>query len=112
MSAPNLKEIEWAISELKQEESSFSVYQKLAVLYTVRDKMKGEDTPMPQQELHAYSAAAEPDKVALYGESDFLRAVSGKAPEKVWLIIDELMEALQVVNRRAYDNVIQKLKRI
>lgn len=112
MSAPNLKEVEWAISELEQEESSFSVYQKLAALYTVRDKMKGANTPMPQQEPHAYSAAAKSDKVALYGDSDFLRAVNGKAPEKVWLIMDELMEALQVVNRKAYDNVIQKLKRL
>lgn len=27
-------------------------------------------------------------------------------------IIDDLMDALQVVNRRAYDNVIRKLERI
>ena len=32
MSAPNLKEIEWAISELEKEESSFPVYAKLANL--------------------------------------------------------------------------------
>ena len=36
MSAPNLKEIEWAIHELEKEESSFPVYAKLANLYTVR----------------------------------------------------------------------------
>ena len=29
-----------------------------------------------------------------------------------WAIIDELMDALQVVNRRAYDNVIRKLEGI
>lgn len=110
MSAPNLKEVEWAISELEREESSFLVYEKLAALYAVRNEMRG--ATMKQQEAHAYSTEAEPNKIALYGESVFLRSVNGKSPEKVWPIMDELMEALQVVNRKAYDNVIQKLKRL
>ena len=50
MSAPNLKEIEWAIHELEQEESSFPVYAKLANLYTVRweclrPNLRSQDTP-------------------------------------------------------------------
>lgn len=111
MSAPNLKEIEWAISELEREESSFLVYAKLAALYAVRNEMKGSPT-MKQEKLPAYSLAAGPEKIALYGDSDFLKAVNGKPSDRVWLIMDELMEALQVVNRRAYDNVIQKLNRL
>ena len=43
MSAPNLKEIEWAIAELDLGESSFSVYAALANLYTVRNEMLGID---------------------------------------------------------------------
>lgn len=110
MSAPNLKEIEWAIAELEKEESSFPVYAKLANLYTVRDKMIGRSIQQPQ--IAAYSEAAGPSEegpVARYGDSDFLRAVAGKDPGKAWLIMDDLMGALQVVNRRAYDNVIRKL---
>lgn len=110
MSAPNLKEIEWAIQELEKEESSFPVYAKLANLYTVRNEMLGMSASQPQTE--AYSEAVGPidvGSVPRYGDSDFLKAVSGKNYEKAWLIMDDLMNALQVVNRRAYDNVIRKM---
>lgn len=110
MSAPNLKEIEWAIQELEKEESSFPVYAKLANLYTVRNEILGLSTPQPQ--IATYSEAAGPvedGQVSRYGDSDFLKAVAGKNSEKAWLIMDDLMGALQVVNRRAYDNVIRKL---
>lgn len=109
MSAPNLKEIEWAIAELEKEESSFPVYAKLANLYTVRNQMLGTPTSHPQ--ISAYSEAAGPasETLSQYGDSEFLRAVSGKDPRKAWMIMDGLMDALQVVNRRAYDNVIRKL---
>lgn len=117
MSAPNLKEIEWAIQELEKEESSFPVYAKLANLYTVRNEMLGLSASQPQ--IAAYSEAAGPaaagpamESVPQYGDSEFLMAVEGKDPAKVWAIIDDLMDALQVVNRRAYDNVIRKLERI
>lgn len=109
MSAPNLKEIEWAIAELEKEESSFPVYAKLANLYTVRDKMMGRSAQQPQ--VSAYSEAAPiPETIGRYGDSDFLKAVEGKNPERVWTIIDDFMDSLQVVNRRAYDNLVRRLE--
>ena len=82
MSAPNLKEIEWAIHELEQEESSFPVYAKLANLYTVRKEMLGVSDPTPQ--IAAYSEAAPPvsEPLAQYGDSDFLQTISGKRSEE------------------------------
>lgn len=109
MSAPNLKEIEWAIAELEKEESSFPVYAKLANLYTVRDKMMGRSAQQPQ--VSAYSEAAPIlETIGRYGDSDFLKAVEGKNPERVWTIIDDFMDSLQVVNRRAYDNLVRRLE--
>lgn len=109
MSAPNLKEIEWAIAELEKGESSFPVYAKLANLYTVRDKMMGRSAQQPQ--VSAYSEAAPiPETIGRYGDSDFLKAVEGKNPERVWTIIDDFMDSLQVVNRRAYDNLVRRLE--
>ena len=117
MSAPNLKEIEWAIHELEDQESSEGRYTLLAALYTCRNEMLGLSAPQPQ--MMAYSEAAGPAKVggstepvARYGDSEFLKAVEGKDPAKVWVIMDDLMDALQVVNRRAYNNVLRKLDRI
>lgn len=112
MSVPNLKEIEWAIHELEQEESSFPVYAKLANLYTVRNEMLGVTAPQPQ--IAAYSESAGPAQVQLeqYGDSDFLQAVAGKDPSSAWLVMDELMDTLRVVNPRAYESVMRKLSRI
>lgn len=112
MSAPNLKELDWAISELEGQESSENRYMLLAALYTCRNEMMGLSTAQPQ--VAAYSAAAMPvqEPLGRYGDSEFLMAVEGKDPAKVWPIIDDLMDTLQVVKRRAYDNVIQKLERL
>lgn len=65
----------------------------------------------PQPQIAAYSEAAGGGLEVLgqYGDSEFLRAAAGKDPEKVLTVIDDLLDALQVVNRRAYDSVIRKL---
>lgn len=112
MSAPNLKEIEWAIHELEQEESSFPVYAKLANLYTVRNEMLGLSAPQPQIAPLSDIGIPTSETLEQYGDSDFLLAVSGKDPAAAWKVMDELMDTLQVVNRRAYDGVMRKLDRL
>lgn len=112
MSAPNLKEIEWAIHELEQEESSFLVYAKLANLYTVRNEMMGASAPQPQIAPLSDIGIPASETLEQYGDSDFLLAVSGKDPAAAWKVMDELMDTLQVVNRRAYDGVMRKLDRL
>ena len=112
MSAPNLKEIEWAIHELEKEESSFPVYAKLANLYTVRKELLGMSAAQPQ--IAGYSEVGIPalETLGQYGDSDFLRAVVGKDPASAWSVMDELMETLRVVNPRAYDSVLLKINRL
>lgn len=112
MPAPNLKEIEWAISELEQEESSEKRYELLAALYTCRNEMLGLSASQPQ--TAAYSVASGPvmDQPDLYGDSDFLRTVSGKNPAAAWGVMDAHMETLRVVNPRAYEGVMRKLRNL
>ena len=45
--------IEWAISELEKEESSFPVYAKLANLYTVRNELMGASTHQPLAAMYS-----------------------------------------------------------
>lgn len=60
MSAPNIEEIDWAIGILEKEESSFSVYAKLADLYTCRNEIqKRSDYTIPHR---IYSWETEPDE--------------------------------------------------
>lgn len=109
MTKPNLKEIEWAISDLEEQETSENRYILLAALHICRDHMLGYSQPGPARAAYSEAAATEVEVLGQYGDSEFLRAAAGKDPEKVLLVIDDLLDALQVVNRRAYDNVMRKL---
>jgi len=108
MSAPNLKEVEWAISELEHEENSKAGYILLSALYNIRNKMSGgPSVPV------AYSMQAPPvETIDQYGDSDFLQAVAWKDPAAAWGVMDEHMETLRVVNPRAYEGVLRKLNKL
>ena len=116
-------EIRKEIARLEYEESDYKNYAKLADLYVIRQQMQEDEQGSRSTRLHAYSGdrapivqattqrAAAPQTVGSYGDSDFLRAVEGKDPSKVWPIMDELMDTLAVVNARVYNSVMQKIKR-
>lgn len=110
MAAPNLKEIEWAISELEGEESSKAGYILLAALYTCRNEMLGLSTPRAQIATYSEAPAQTSDALGRYGDSDFLRAVEGLDPGAAWAIMDEHMAAQHIVNPRAYEGVMRKLR--
>lgn len=112
MSAPNLKEIEWAISKLESQESSEGRYTLLAALYTCRNYMLGNTQTEPR--IAAYSEAPTPpaERLEQYGDSEFLQAAAGKRPADVLAVMDELMETLRMVNARAYESVMRKIGRV
>lgn len=104
----DLNEVERAIAELESGDTKFSVCAKLADLYAVRDHMR-EDRAY---EL-GYSMAPAPqiaETLDVYGNSDFLKAVSGKEAASAWAIIDDLMDTLRVVNPKVYDGVMRKIR--
>ena len=113
MSAPNLKEIEWAISELEDQESSEKRYILLAALYTCRNQMLGVAEPAnPVPAAHSEKGSGISEVLSQYGDSDFLQTVDGLPAKEAWMVMDELMETLQVVSAKTYDSVLRKLKRI
>lgn len=113
MAAPNLKEIEWAIEELKQEESSKGNYILMAALRSCREEFMGTRDEQPQ--ISAYSQAAACHVSApfeLYGDSEFLRAVEGKDPAEAWAVMDRLMERLNLQYPRAYNRVMREMQEL
>ena len=112
MSVPNLQEIEWAISELERQESSESRYTLLAALYTCRNQMQGNVRSAPRMVAYSEAVASEMEVLGQYGDSEFLRAAAGKDTVKVMAVIDDLMDALQVVNKRSHDNIIKKINQL
>ena len=88
----NIDEINAEIAKLEKEPTTYSSIQKLSWLYTVRDHIKETPTgEMPR------------------GDSDYYCACSGKSISEVMAVMNELMDALMVIQPRLYDAVLMKL---
>ena len=93
---------------------------KLAAFLTLQKEMFGKDNNVLSKErfvdadkMSGYSFAQAPDEaIGLYGESDFLSAIDGKNTKSVFLIMDELMSTMQVLQPRIYDSVMRRINNI
>lgn len=94
-----------AIGVLCGGKHSIQNVEKLAAVYTVKDHLYPQAQPIES----GYSAANNDEQVGLYGNSEFLTAISRKKPVDAWLLMDELMQTLYAVNPRLYDGVMRKI---
>ena len=95
------RELDGAIAECENAPASYSVCEKLATFYTIREHAFNEDTG------YSYD---EPQVIDSYGETEFLQAIQGKSPDEMWKLMDELMQAIFITNPRLYDSVMRKIK--
>lgn len=101
------RELLQAIEDCKKDPITYNSIEKLANLYVVYDHLFGNTT--------GYSAA--PTKleevetiISKHGDSEFLQSVDGMSADKVWRVIDELLEVIKVTNTRLYESVLRKLQ--
>ena len=85
------RDLEIAVEELENSEPTYQNCAKLADLYTILDHLK---VPL------------------LQNNTSFLQAVSGKSIDKVMGIMDEMMEATQVLNPKLYENVMKRINEL
>ena len=89
----------------------------LADLIIIQDYLFGEPAralevpqPMPMQ---SYSTPPM-EQVEIYvetnGDSEFLKVVNGRKAERVWKLIDELVEAVKILHPRMYTTFIDKVQ--
>ena len=110
------KEVAQAIEQCMQEPVTGNKRAVLADLIIIQDYLFGEPTrqevlqPMPTQ---SYSAPPM-EQVEIYvetnGDSEFLKAVDGRKAERVWKLMDELVEAVKILHPRMYSTFIDKLQ--
>ena len=102
------KEVSKAIEECLQEPITPSKREILADLIIIDDYLFG--TPTYNQE---YSHADKVERVVdIGGDSEFLQAVNGKDAERVWMVIEELMDATRALHPRMYDSIIRQIEEI
>lgn len=99
-----------AIDEMHEAKHTVTNCEKLAAMYTVLDHLTNIDS--------GYSADSKPlkenlvavgDYIPEYGESEFLKAIEGKKPKDMWMLMDELMATLSLVNSALYHSVMSRI---
>lgn len=77
---------------------------KLAAFYTIKEHMYGN---APEDD--GYSFSSDEKYIQYESDSEFGQAICGKPAYEMWAIMDEIMEALQVLNPRLYANSMRKI---
>lgn len=94
-----------AINELLEGKHSIQNCAKLSAIYTVLDHLYP-----PDDVLTGYSGDSDYNSIGRYGNSEFLKSITGHDPKEMWLLMDELMQTLTIINPRLYDSVMRRLK--
>jgi hypothetical protein len=82
-------------------------FERLASCFIVYDHLFGE--PMDYRGGYSGDARTPEKTIQTNGGSEFLQIVNGRNPDKVWQIVNELVEATKVLQPRMYDGFISKL---
>lgn len=90
------------IEELEDAPKTFQNIQKLATFYSIYDHL--------YRRPHDAQEPVKQTRIEEYGDSEFLQSVAGADTEKLFLILDELMETVKVLQPRLYDAALQRIK--
>ena len=111
------KEIEQAIKECLREPVTGKKRAVLADLIIIQDYLFGEPTqaqeapqPHPMQSYSAPPMEQVETYIETSGDSEFLKAVDGRKADKVWKLVDELVEAVKILHPRMYTTFIDKVQ--
>lgn len=80
---------------------------RLAAYYTIRDHLDGVELPQTYGDAPQVSQES---IIGNFGDSEFLRVISGQDAATVWKIVDETMDTLKVMEPRLYAGVLRKLQ--
>lgn len=82
---------------------------KLAAFYTLLDHIEPERAT-PILPAYSFAAGAEPAVTVSYDSGTaFSKAISGRRPDDIWPIFDELMNVLHDLQPRLYNAVLAKI---
>ena len=111
------KVVAQAIDECMREPVTGNKRSVLADLIIIQDYLFGEPAraqevqqPIPMQSYSAPPMEQVETYIETSGDSEFLKAVDGRKAEKVWKLIDELVEAVKILHPRMYTTFIDKVQ--
>lgn len=104
-------DLQEAIAECEgQRNPNANTCLKLAAYYTIRDHLEAQgNAPVLPGRSYA-PEPPQPETIQWEGDSEFARTIRGLPVSYIMPIMDELMEAVQVLQPRLYAGVIRKLE--
>lgn len=93
-----------AIDELEMSPATYQNAEKLATFYVLYEHLYVKKEPVSRVE------SVNEVIIGDYGDSEFLQTVIGMKSQNVWMIVDELMDAVKTLQPRLYQATIAKLK--
>lgn len=93
-----------AIDELEEAPATFQNAEKLATFYSLYDHLYVRKEPMMSFE------SIREVIIGKYGDSEFMQVIEGKNAEDAWLVMEELMQTIQMLQPKLYNATIEKLK--
>lgn len=111
-----LEDLQAAIAECQGERSpNANTCMKLAAYYTLIEHLYGSGKPDLSGAVYPASYADAPQEttesgvISAISDSEFSSAVSGKLVSDVMPVLDDLMQAIEVLNPRLYAATLRKL---
>lgn len=92
-----------AIEDLEMAPATYQNAEKLATFYTLYDHLYVRKEPVSR--IESINEVIVDD----YGDSEFLQAVAGRKADQIWMVMDELMETVKVLQPKLYQAVIDKI---
>ena len=93
------RELYEAIRECESAPPSYQNCEKLAVFYTVYDKLFANSSKKTAKSTYIQPVS----------DSEFMRLIVGKDWTSLLAILDELMDSVKILQPRLYDAVMRKL---
>lgn len=93
-----------AIDELEMSPATYQNCEKLATFYTLYEHLFVDREPVSRLE------SVKEVIVDKYGDSEFLRLISGSDAETAWKTMDELMEAVRALQPRLYEATLDRFR--
>ena len=105
------REVCTAFDECLKEPVTGGKRSALADVLIIQDYLFGEPRPEPmmREEPHMRYSESAGNEITTNGGSDFLDAVEGRNADKVWKVINELVEATKVLHPRMYQSFMDKI---
>jgi len=110
-----IPDLQAAIAECQGERNpNANTCIKLAAYYTILNQMEGKPEPT-YSEIPNYSYAPEPETeaetmITYDSGTEFSDAIYKQDAERIWAVMDELMEVLHVTQPRLYNGVLNQIR--